>query len=186
MAAFAFTFAAWLIEDCLDTPKEVMINVWLRNKRLESETELLTNSSEASGSNEPKTDLSNKSDTDDLATLETSSEYWGAMNPPPTIHLSMSKDAKKEWRKSYRDDPMFRTIVENATNSEDTPMPGRQFLVDRDGMIFFNNENYQPRLCVPAGQRNFILKEAYESTFESAHVGPEKLWQSLSSRFYWK
>ena len=52
-------------------------------------------------------------------------------------------------------------------------------------MIFFNSENYQPLLCVPVGQRNFILKEAHENPLESAHAGPEKLWQSLSSRFYW-
>ena len=53
-------------------------------------------------------------------------------------------------------------------------------------MIFFSNENYQPWLCIPVGLRNFTLREAHESPFKLAHTGPERLWQSLSSRFYWK
>ena len=169
MAAFAFAFAAWSIEDCLDTPKEAMINVRSRNKRSDT-------------GDEP----SPGPETDELDTLETSSEYWGAMNPAPTVHLTMSDAAKEEWRKSYQEDPMFKTIAKDATYSEDILTPGRRFFVDKDGMIFFNNENYQPRLCVPVGQRNLILKEAHESPFQSAHAGPERLWQSLSSRFYWK
>ena len=40
MVAFAFAFAAWSIEDCLDMPKEVMINVRSRNKRLGKENVL--------------------------------------------------------------------------------------------------------------------------------------------------
>jgi len=132
------------------------------------------------------TGYSNELETDELDTLETSSEYWGAMNPPPTVHLSMSDDAKEEWRKSYQEDPMFKSIAKDIANNENTLTPGRRFFVDRDGMIFFNSEDYQPRLCIPIGQRNFILKEAHESPLESAHAGPEKLWQSLSSRFYWK
>lgn len=39
---------------------------------------------------------------------------------------------------------------------------------------------------VPSGQRNFILKEAHKNPLESAHAGPERLWQSMSPRFYWK
>ena len=186
MAAFAFTFAAWSIEDCLDTPKEVMINVRSRNKRSELETEALSDPNVIGSGTEQTIKSGDEAEGDELDTLETSSEYWGAMNPPPTIHVSMSEDTKSEWRKSYREDPMFRTIANDATYSEDIITPGRRFFVDKEGMIFFNNENYQPQLCVPAGQRNFILKEAHKSALESAHIGPEKLWQSLSSRFYWK
>ena len=186
MAAFAYSFAAWSIEDCLDTPKEVLINVRSRNKKLETETEELPTLGNGGSDDRPVNNQGNDLETDELDTLEPSSEYWGAMNPPPTIHLSMSEDAKNEWKKSYREDPMFRTIVDDSTYKEETLTPGRRFFVDRDGMIFFNSKNYQPRLCVPAGQRNFVLKEAHENPLESAHAGPEKLWQSLSSRFYWK
>ena len=183
MAAFAFTFAAWSIEDCLDEPKEVMINVRSRNKKIEDED---TVPQGLEGDGDGNVNQENKAESDELDTLATSVEYWGAMNPPPTLHLSMSEEAKEEWRSSYQTDPMFKSIIKEASHSGDNVIPGRRFFVDKDGMIFFNSENYQPRLCVPAGQGNFVLKEAHENLLESAHAGPERLWQSLSSRFYWK
>ena len=174
----AFTFAAWSIEDCLDEPKEVLINVRSRNKKLSGTNDVaLTDSAETYKSDD---------ESDELDTLNTTAEYWGAVNPPPTISLAMSEDAKQQWRMAYLDDPMFRNVARSDGSQYDNLGPGRRFFVNQDGMIFFSNEDYQPRLCVPIGQRNFVLKEAHESPFESAHTGPERLWHSLSSRFYWK
>jgi hypothetical protein len=182
----AYSFAAWSIEDCLDTPREVMINVRSRNKR--NIDEVADNAEPLDGpraSSSPDMAAS-ESDGDELDTLRTSAEYWGAMNPPPTVHLSMSEEAKTEWRESYLTDPSFKVIASDPTYSHDKFTPGRRFFVDKDGMIFFSNEDYQPRLCVPTSQRNFVLKEAHDNPLESAHAGPERLWQSLSTRFYWK
>ena len=181
MTAFAFTFAAWSIEDCLDESKEAMINVRSRNKKSETHNKLAISLDESQSLGQEVV-----KDADELDTLVPSDEYWGAMNPPPTVHLSMSEDTKDAWRKSYQADPMFKTIREDTAYREDNLVPGRRFFVDKDGMIFFNSENYQPRLCVPVEQRNTILREAHESPLESAHAGPERLWQALSSRFYWK
>ena len=174
----ALTFAAWSIEDCLDEPKEVMINVRSRNKDLVEEEGVIP---PASGSLH-----GDVGESEELHTLDTTVEYWGAINPPPTISLAMSESAKQEWRSSYLEDPMFRNVAKDNDSRYDRLRSGRRFFVDHDGMIFFNNEDYQPRLCVPLGQRNFILKEAHENPLESAHAGPERLWHSLSSRFYWK
>lgn len=174
----AFTFAAWSIEDCLDEPREVIINVRSRNKKSdEVHGTLGMTNLENDGANE---------DDEELDTLATTAEYWGAVNPPPTIHVAMSEETKKQWRHSYLEDPMFRSIVNKDENQYDNLESGKRFFVDSDGMVFFNNEDYQPRLCVPAGLRNFILREAHENPMESAHAGPERLWQSLSPRFYWK
>jgi len=174
----AFTFAAWSIKDCLDELKEVLINVRSRNKKLSGTNDVvLTDSAETYKSDD---------ESDELDTLNTTAEYWGAVNPPPTISLAMSEDAKQQWRMAYLDDPMFRNVAQSDGSQYDNLGPGRRFFVDQDGMIFFSNEDYQPRLCVPIGQRNFVLKEAHKSPFESAHAGPEWLWHSLSSRFYWK
>lgn len=178
MAAFAFTFAAWSIEDCIDEPKEAMINVRSRNKQDNSA------GNEVNGA--PAINLTDNVDVEELDMLATSAEYWGAVNPPPTVQLAMSDEAKIEWRNSYQEDPMFKAIARDASYKEDNVAPGRRFFVDKDGMIFFAGEDYQPQLCVPAGQRNFVLREAHENPLESAYAGPERLWQSLSSRFYWK
>ena len=174
----AFSFAAWSIEDCVEEPREVMINVRSRNKKL-SETHEIPTAEGPIG----ETTLD---ESEELDTLATTAEYWGAVNPPPTLHLAMSEDTKEQWKMAYLDDPMFKQIAKGDEYRYDELQAGRRFFVDNDGMIFFSNENYQPRLCVPKGLRNFILREAHESPLESAHTGPERLWQSLSSRFYWK
>ena len=174
----AFTFAAWSIEDCVEEPKEVLINVRSRNKGLSDSDDVQSLKVGGVSESEDKSD--------ELNTLNATAEYWGATNPPPTINLSMSEEAKQQWRLAYLEDPMFKGIVQSDNNRYDDLGPGRRFFVNHDGMVFFHNEDYQPILCVPAGQRNFVLKEAHESPMESAHVGPERLWQSLSSRFYWK
>ena len=174
----AFTFAAWSIEDCLEEPKEVLINIRSRNKRLTDTPEVRLLGAE----DDDKSD----GDSDELDTLKALSDYWGATNPPPTITLAMSEEAKQQWKSAYLADPMFRGIAQGDDNRYDDLGLGRRFFVDHDGMIFFNNEDYQPRLCVPQGQRNFVLKEAHESPSESVHAGPEHLWHSLSPRFYWK
>ena len=98
----------------------------------------------------------------------------------------MSEDTKKEWRETYLNDPAFKAIASDPKYSYENFTPGRRFFKDEDGMIFFSNEDYQPRLCIPKGQRNFVLTEAHENPLESAHAGPERLWQSLSTHFYWK
>ena len=174
----AFSFAAWSIKDCLEEPKEVMINVRSRNKR---STEVLKDST-------PKKPIENTvpEESEEPDTLTTTAEYWGAVNIPPMIHLAMSEDTKVQWKKAYLDNPMFKSIAKADDYQYDKLEPGRQFFMDNNGMIFFSNENYQPRLCVPARLRNFILWEAHENLLKSAHAGPKCLWQSLSSRFYWK
>ena len=173
-----FSFAAWSIEDCLDEPKEVMINVRSRNKK-SVEKSKTTVTKDSVGDDIDK-------EAEELDMLATTTEYWGAINPPPTIHLAMSEDAKQQWQKSYLEDPVFKSIAGKDKNKYNNLESGRRFFVDSDSMIFFSNEDYQPQLCVPAGQQNFILWEAHENPMESAHAGPECLWQSLSLRFYWK
>ena len=106
----AFTFAAWSIEDCLEEPKEVLINVRSRNKTLSTDEHA-----------EPPTSSDTNADGDDseeLHTLNASAEYWGATNPPPTITLAMSDEAKREWKLSYLEDPMFRSIADDSSRYE--------------------------------------------------------------------
>ena len=64
--------------------------------------------------------------------------------------------------------------------------PGHRFFRDLNGLLFFRDADYQPRLCVPVAKRRLLLEEAHEQAYEGAHQGPEKLWQKLSGRFYWK
>lgn len=158
--------------------KRSLINVRSQNKKLSDKNE------ERSTKADDVSDSKNESD--ELNTLKALAEYWGATNPLPMVTLAMNEESKQQWKSAYLEDPMFKNIVQDSSSRYEELGQGRRFFVDRDGMIFFNNEDYQPRLCVPVGQRNFVLKEAHESPLELAHAGPEHLWHSLSPRFYWK
>jgi len=99
----AFSFVAWSIKNCLEEPKEVMINVRSRNKR---STEVLKDST-------PNKHIKNTvhEESEELNTLTMIAEYWGAVNIPQMIHLAMSEDTKVQWKKAYLDDPLFKSIA---------------------------------------------------------------------------
>jgi hypothetical protein len=86
----------------------------------------------------------------------------------------------------YSKDPHFAKIWNDLKTREEQWTPGHRFFRNEDRLMFFRDADYQPRLCVPLNQRRLILKEAHEQAFEGAHQGPEKLWQKLSMKFYWK
>ncbi|GJF00591.1 polyprotein [Phanerochaete sordida] len=93
---------------------------------------------------------------------------WQSENPPPAlpilIHLSEAK--KEEFRK-------------------DSWHPAQRFFKDQDGLLFFRDADFQPRLCVPKSLRNEVLRTFHESPFESAHAGFERTLEKMRTVFYW-
>ena len=77
---------------------------------------------------------------------------------------------------------MYKSLAKNSSDSN----VNRRFVKDEKGLLYFIDPDYQPRLCVPKSQQNFILKEAHKNPMESSHAGPERLWQQLSQKFYWR
>ena len=88
--------------------------------------------------------------------------------------------------RGYQDDKAFRSVWKDRAKESSEWTPNEHFIKDERRLIYFIDPDYQPRLCVPKSQQNFILKEAHESPLESSHAGPERLWQQLSQKFYWK
>jgi hypothetical protein len=123
---------------------------------------------------------------DELDTLDPTTEYWGAVNPPPNMHVGMEESFKKSWIEAYQTDPEFKRIWKDAGITEDSWKPGQRFFRSDGGLLFFRNADYHPRLCVPKAMRNSTMAEAHEAPMESAHISPERLWAKLSSKFYWK
>ena len=64
-------------------------------------------------------------ESEELDMLATTAEYWGAVNPPPTLHLAMSDDTKEQWKKAYLDDPMFKSIAKGDEYRYDELQAGR-------------------------------------------------------------
>lgn len=108
----------------------------------------------------------------DLDTLPVGEDYWEATNPTPNLHVSMDPEFLNEWVADYESDQSFGGIWANKARLTENWKGNGRFLRDERGLLFFLDENYQPRLCVPKTRRNFLLKEAHESPFESAHVAP--------------
>ena len=150
-------FSAWTIEDCLEGRK----SAWTSS-------------------------ITPAADDESLDELEPSADYWNATNPTPNLHVAISDSFCNEWVRGYQDDKAFHSIWKDRAKESSEWTPNEHFIKDERGLIYFIDPDYQPRLCVPKSQQNFILKEAHKSPLESSHAGPEWLWQQLSQKFYWK
>lgn len=110
---------------------------------------------------------------------------WEESNelPPVLVHLSPAK--ANEFIEGYKKDPHLKARWNDKANEPDSWYQGKRFFKTSDGLLFFRDADYQPRLCVPAAMRNEVLKTMHESPFESAHAGFERTWAKLSRLFYW-
>lgn len=158
------TFVAWDIEDCLEDLKSAWVS-----------------GTEQGGTDREKV----ASDYDKLEAIEVAEEYWGTMNKPPNIHITMEQEFREEFIADYQTDPGFASLWNSEDSARNKWVPGRRFFKNEEGLLLFSDADYQPRLCVPERQREFILEETHENPLETAHAGPEKLWQRLSQKFYW-
>ena len=118
--------------------------------------------------------------------MEPSVEYWDAKNPPPNLHIEIDDSFVQEWIEGYKADQAFSSIWKDEKREVQNWKASSRFIKDEKGLLYFVDLDYQPRLCVPKSHRNFILREAHENPMESSHSGPERLWQQLSQKFYWK
>jgi len=128
----------------------------------------------------------NLKDNDDLDTLSVGEGYWDANNPPLNLPVAMDPAFLKEWVEDYKNDQAFRSIWANKEYLAENWKGNRHFLRDKKGLLFFLDDSYQPRLCMPKKRCYFLLREAHENPLESAHMSAEHLWQILSQKFYWK
>lgn len=116
---------------------------------------------------------------------EESFVLWEASNPPPNIQVSLDPQLIKEFVEGYQQDTAFRNKWKDAPEKSKVRDPGSRFYKDNTDLLFFRDADYQPQLCIPKNTRNLVLSEAHDQPFGGAHAGPERLWQNLSSRFYW-
>ena len=167
-------FTAWSIAECLEGTKATWFTETAKDDSGADEAESVNDQDQL------------PQESDDLDTLPVGEEYWDASNPAPNLHVEMDPEFIKEWVKDYESDQTFGSIWKDDKRELKNWRQDGRFLKDHRGLLFFLDEDYQPRLSVPKSRRNLILREAHESPLESAHAGPERLWQALSQKFYWK
>ena len=152
------------LADCLEEPIGISANVYTTN-----------------------TDQAQKGENTSSDSFDNSrNSYEKASEPPGYIYTQMSEDVRQRWVQGYMEDSTLRAIWEDKRSEIGSWEPGFQFFKDLDGLLYFRDADYHPRLCVPKALRLDVLTEAHESPFETAHMGAEKLWHRLSPKFYWK
>ncbi|KIY61444.1 hypothetical protein CYLTODRAFT_329986, partial [Cylindrobasidium torrendii FP15055 ss-10] len=86
---------------------------------------------------------------------------------PALVHVKMNPELLAKFKKGYETDPQFARVLEWTKSnswSEDY-----RFFCSEDGLLFFKDADYIPRLCVPRSMRPEILIEAHEHPLETAH-----------------
>lgn len=101
------------------------------------------------------------------------------------MHIHLEQEVLEQFIAGYQKDESFKRKWNELESPTTEWNPGNQFYKDDAGLLFFRDADYQPRLCVPKSEQPAALKEAHDQPFGGAHIGPERLWQTLSSRFYW-
>ncbi|KIM34574.1 hypothetical protein M413DRAFT_80256, partial [Hebeloma cylindrosporum] len=102
----------------------------------------------------------------DFATLYEEGEHF-----PAHLHTHMSDDLLEDWVQSYKDSNSFRAAWNDERSSEEAWVQGYRFVKDQDGLLYFRDADYCPRLCVPEKFRKQLLVIAHESASETAHMG---------------
>ncbi|EJD51369.1 hypothetical protein AURDEDRAFT_31160, partial [Auricularia subglabra TFB-10046 SS5] len=92
-----------------------------------------------------------------------------AANPPPTLVVCMSQDLKKHYSKGYDTDLAFKG--KGYDSDERSWYAGTRFYRGNDGLLFFRDADFMPRLCVPKSEQATLLRLLHESEFETAHAG---------------
>lgn len=187
------TFVAWDLQDCLEESRSAwavtrsMAKMGTKAQPDKGGAELALNQSQdvASQSQEHKVP---ELDDEDLSTASTPQEYWGALNPPtpPYLNIYVEDEFRKQIVEGYGRDQFFKARWQDPKTSPDKWNPGTRFFKDENRLLYFRDADYQARLCIPKSHQQFLIQEAHENPFESAHAGPEKLWQKLSTKFYWR
>lgn len=120
---------------------------------------------------------------DELDPYETK-KLWEETHHPPTVLVEMDEQSRNRYVEGYKKDISFRRRWEEKSNSSSWDAASRYFKDDQ-GLLYFRDADFHARLCIPKSERLAILRAAHKSPYLTAHAGAEKLWEYLSSRFYW-
>lgn len=92
----------------------------------------------------------------------------------------------RKWRTAITQDRHFNTVL-NAISAENDPSNPTfpQYFLGDDGLLYFDDWDGSPRLCVPEALRTEITSEAHNQKTESAHAGYHRTYNRIASTYYW-
>ncbi|RDB29278.1 hypothetical protein Hypma_014871 [Hypsizygus marmoreus] len=171
------TFVAWDLHDCL----EGTASSWATTRA--SSLNDKPNKDNLTPAPEDVTPIDQHGDT--LPQPPGYAEMFDSPAVAPHIHVHLDPDVSRRFQDGYLADAHLKKRWESAKKDREHYIPGSRYFVDDRDLLFFRDADFQPRLCVPRSLQDGILSEAHENAYETAHTGPEKLWQRLKPKFYW-
>ncbi|KAI5887375.1 uncharacterized protein SCHCODRAFT_02450959, partial [Schizophyllum commune H4-8] len=97
--------------------------------------------------------------------------YEPAFARPPALLSHLSEELKTRFRRAYTEEAYWRTRYKEADTVTAGWTPGRRYYKSDDGLLFFLDADYLPRLCVPDRLIGDILISAHEEPMEGGHTG---------------
>jgi hypothetical protein len=110
---------------------------------------------------------------------------WEEERPLPSLTVRFSPVTLRSWVEAYQTDGTLKSRWKDKDANPEHWRPGRRYVRDHDGLLYFLDADFSPRLCVPASVVASVLREHHESPLEGAHSSTERMWQSLKDLFFW-
>ncbi|KAI5895910.1 uncharacterized protein SCHCODRAFT_02480477, partial [Schizophyllum commune H4-8] len=95
--------------------------------------------------------------------------YEAAFRRPPALVAHIEEDLAQRFRQGYQEEAYWARRYEEADTLSASWTPGRRYYKSEDGLLFFLDADYLPRLCVPDALVDEILLKAHEEPMEGAH-----------------
>lgn len=176
------------IENWDDVLVESEANAVRRSGRLKKKRELTTTGDGGAApvpeANDQDVVVETKASDDHLDPHETR-KLWEETHRPPTVLIELDNDVRDRFIAGYKEDISFRSHWEVESPNSESWNPVDRFFKDNSGLLYFRDADFHARLCVPKSERVRVMRQAHESASITAHAGPERLWEFLSSKFYW-
>lgn len=100
--------------------------------------------------------------------------------------ISLSEQLINEFAEAYQEDPSFRSKYADEVPNPHSVVTPSHFRKDPNGLLYFIDTDWNPKLCVPWAKINQILGWIHDTPYENAHAGSLKFVQRLQEVFYWK
>lgn len=103
-----------------------------------------------------------------------------------SLLIGMAAEELSSWQQQYSADSHFRDVLA-ALNSDDEKAASTfpHYYLGDNQLIYFEDWNGAPRLCVPESLRLEIMKTAHDSLTEAAHGGYHRTYNRIANVYYW-
>jgi hypothetical protein len=97
----------------------------------------------------------------------------------------MNPELIKDFGRAYSSDTYFMKKLALEPHSPQKLLTPSRFQRGLNRLLYFVDADWRTRLCVPEGQRNFVLQWLHETASESAHARPRRFLARLKELFFW-